>query len=70
MKRLHTGRRLAIATARYAIERLEPRMLLAAGRGEALLLAGSHRVAFQTVASTREHQLAAGLADLLDEADL
>jgi hypothetical protein len=34
-------------------------MLLAAGRGEALLLAGSHRASFQTVASDREHQLAA-----------
>jgi hypothetical protein len=34
-------------------------MLLAAGRGEALLLAGSHRVAFATVASAREHQLCA-----------
>jgi type IV secretory pathway VirB4 component len=45
----------------------EARMLLAAGRGEALLLAGSHRVAFQTVASAREHQLAAGLADLIDD---
>ena len=30
-----------------------------AERGKALLLAGSHRVAFQTVASAREHQLAA-----------
>ncbi len=47
----------------------EARMLLAAGRGEALLLAGSHRVAFQTVASAREHQLCAGLADLIDDAD-
>jgi len=48
----------------------EARMLLAAGRGEALLLAGSHRVTFQAVASPREHELCAGLADLLDEEDL
>ncbi|WP_204000901.1 VirB4 family type IV secretion system protein, partial [Virgisporangium aurantiacum] len=43
----------------FALTGGEARMLLSAGRGEALLLAGSHRVAFQTVASTREHQLAA-----------
>ncbi|MET8149125.1 VirB4 family type IV secretion system protein [Actinoplanes sp. NPDC049668] len=54
----------------FALTGGEARMLLAAGRGEALLLAGSHRVAFQTVASAREHQLAAGLADLIDDADL
>jgi type IV secretory pathway VirB4 component len=54
----------------FALTGGEARMLLAAGRGEALLLAGSHRVAFQTVASAREHQLAAGLADLIDDPDL
>ena len=54
----------------FALTGGEARMLLAAGRGEALLLAGSHRVAFQTVASAREHQLCAGLADLIDDADL
>jgi len=43
----------------FALTGGEARMLLAAGRGEALLLAGSHRVAFQAVASAREHQLAA-----------
>jgi hypothetical protein len=43
----------------FALTGGEARMLLAAGRGEALLLAGSHRVSFQTVASDREHQLAA-----------
>ena len=43
----------------FALTGGEARMLLAAGRGEALLLAGSHRVAFQTVASAREHQLCA-----------
>ncbi len=47
----------------------EARMLLAAGRGQALLLAGSDRVAFQTVASPAEHLLAAGLADLTDADD-
>jgi type IV secretory pathway VirB4 component len=53
----------------FALTAGEARMLLAAGRGEALLLAGSHRVAFQTVASAREHQLAAGVADLIDDPD-
>lgn len=59
---------ILMCQAPQAIERIaetfsltggEARMLLAAGRGEALLLAGSHRVAFQTVASAREHQLCA-----------
>ena len=54
----------------FALTAGEARMLLAAGRGEALLLAGSHRVSFQTVASAREHQLAAGLVDLIDDPDL
>ncbi|MEU7874287.1 conjugal transfer protein TraC [Dactylosporangium sp. NPDC049140] len=54
----------------FALTGGEARMLLAAGRGEALLLAGAHRVAFTTVASTREHQLCAGLADLIDDPDL
>jgi type IV secretory pathway VirB4 component len=45
----------------------EARRLLTAGRGEALLLAGSQRVGFQTVASKAEHRLAAGLADLDDD---
>ncbi|WP_426513096.1 VirB4 family type IV secretion system protein [Dactylosporangium sp. McL0621] len=43
----------------FALTGGEARMLLAAGRGEALLLAGSHRVAFTIVASSREHQLCA-----------
>ncbi|MEU4428970.1 conjugal transfer protein TraC [Actinoplanes sp. NPDC024001] len=50
----------------FALTAGEARMLLAAGRGEALLLAGAHRVAFRTVASDREHQLCAGLSDLDD----
>jgi type IV secretory pathway VirB4 component len=54
----------------FALTGGEARMLLAAGRGEALLLAGSHRVSFQVVASAREHQLCAGLADLIDDEDL
>jgi len=53
----------------FALTAGEARMLQAAGRGEALLLAGSHRVAFATVASDREHQLCAGLADLIDDPD-
>ena len=43
----------------FALTAGEARMLLAAGRGETLLLAGSDRVAFQAVASPAEHQLAA-----------
>ncbi|GIH16340.1 VirB4 family type IV secretion system protein [Rugosimonospora africana] len=50
----------------FALTAGEARMLLAAGRGQALLLAGAHRVAFQVVASSREHTLAAGSADLSD----
>jgi len=58
-----------LVTETFGLTAGEARLLLAAGRGEALLLAGSHRVALQTVASQREHELAAGLADLLDDAD-
>jgi type IV secretory pathway VirB4 component len=54
----------------FALTGGEARMLLSAGRGEALLLAGCHRVALQTVASAREHQLCAGLADLVDGPDV
>jgi type IV secretory pathway VirB4 component len=45
----------------------EARRLLSASRGETLLLSGSHRVSFQSVASKAEHRLAAGLADLVDD---
>ncbi|MET7426629.1 DUF87 domain-containing protein [Dactylosporangium sp. NPDC005555] len=47
----------------FALTAGEARMLLSAGRGEALLLAGSHRVAFQAVASDLEHELCSGIAD-------
>ncbi|MFC5005490.1 VirB4 family type IV secretion system protein, partial [Dactylosporangium cerinum] len=47
-------------TERFALTAGEARMLLSAGRGEALLLAGAHRVAFQAVASAREHDLCSG----------
>jgi type IV secretory pathway VirB4 component len=50
-------------TEQFALTAGEARMLLSAGRGEALLLAGSHRVAFQSVASAREHELCSGVAD-------
>ncbi|MBT8226214.1 MAG: conjugal transfer protein TraC, partial [Dactylosporangium sp.] len=56
-------------TATFGLTAGEARMLLAAGRGEALLLAGAHRVSFQVVASAREHQLCAGIADLIDDTD-
>jgi type IV secretory pathway VirB4 component len=56
-------------TTTFGLTAGEARMLLAAGRGESLLLAGAHRVSFQVVASAREHQLCAGIADLIDDTD-
>jgi hypothetical protein len=45
--------------AAFALTTGEAQLLLAAGRGQALLVAGGGaRVAFQTVASPREHALA------------
>lgn len=55
--------------ATFALTAGEARLLLAADRGQALLLAGSHRIAFQAIASDAEHALAAGWADLADPAD-
>ncbi|GLL03711.1 VirB4 family type IV secretion system protein [Dactylosporangium matsuzakiense] len=60
---------IELITETFALTAGEAQLLLAAGRGEALLLAGSHRVAFQTVASAREHQLCAGITDLIDDPD-
>jgi hypothetical protein len=54
--------------ARQAIDRVadafgltdaERHLLLSARRGEALLVAGSHRVRFEVVSSAEEHQIAA-----------
>jgi type IV secretory pathway VirB4 component len=42
----------------------EARLLLAARRGEGLLLSGTHRVAFQAVASAKEHRLCVGDLEL------
>ncbi|HEV7899091.1 MAG TPA: conjugal transfer protein TraC, partial [Planosporangium sp.] len=54
----------AIADA-FALTAGEARVLLAAGKGQGLLLGGSLRVGFQVVASPREHRLCAtGIADL------
>jgi DNA helicase HerA-like ATPase len=53
----------------FALTAGEARRLLAAGRGEALLLSGTFRVGFHAVSSPAEHRLAAGLADL-DDSDL
>ncbi|MDQ1646707.1 MAG: hypothetical protein QOJ50_2891 [Cryptosporangiaceae bacterium] len=50
--------------AAFALTTGESRRLLAAGRGEALLLSGSHRVSFRAVSSPAEHELAAGANDL------
>lgn len=44
----------------------ETRLLLAARRGEGLLISGTHRVGFQAVASPREHHLCVGELDLTD----
>ncbi|NMO57784.1 DUF87 domain-containing protein [Actinoplanes sp. TBRC 11911] len=44
----------------------EARVLLNARRGEGLLIAGTHRVGFQAVASDTEHQLCTGDLDLVD----
>jgi len=54
----------------FALTTGEARRLLAAGRGEALLLSGSHRVSFRSVSSQAEHLLAAGATDLPDDNDL
>jgi type IV secretory pathway VirB4 component len=53
----------------FALTAGEARRLLSAGRGEALLLSGQHRVSFQTVASRAEYRLAAGATDLTDATD-
>lgn len=45
----------------------EARMLLSAGRGEGLLLSGTHRVGFQAVASRQEHRLCIGDLELDDD---
>ncbi|WP_426502841.1 VirB4 family type IV secretion system protein [Dactylosporangium sp. McL0621] len=45
----------------------EARVLLGARRGEGLLIAGSHRVGFQAVASRQEHRLCTGDLDLADD---
>jgi hypothetical protein len=51
-------------TTTFALSAGEAQRLLSAQRGEALLLSGSHRLTFQTIASRAEHLLAAGWADL------
>jgi type IV secretory pathway VirB4 component len=48
----------------------EARALLAARRGEGILLAGSHRVSFEALASPAEHRLCVGDLDLDDEEPL
>jgi type IV secretory pathway VirB4 component len=45
----------------------EARLLLGARRGEGLLLAGTHRVSFQAVASKKEHRLCIGDLEFADE---
>ncbi|WP_191843985.1 VirB4 family type IV secretion system protein [Catellatospora chokoriensis] len=45
----------------------EARALLAARRGEGVLLAGAHRVSFQALASPAEHRLCVGDLDRLDD---
>jgi type IV secretory pathway VirB4 component len=45
----------------------EARILLAARRGEGVLLSGAHRVGFHAVASKKEHRLCIGELDLTDD---
>ncbi|MGI5213302.1 VirB4 family type IV secretion system protein [Plantactinospora sp. CA-290183] len=45
----------------------EARVLLAARRGEGLLMSGTHRVGFQAVASRQEHRLCLGDLELPDD---
>jgi type IV secretory pathway VirB4 component len=45
----------------------EARLLLGARRGEGLLLSGTHRVGFQSVASKQEHRLCIGDLELPDD---
>jgi type IV secretory pathway VirB4 component len=56
----------AIADA-FGLTAGEARVLLAARRGEGVLLAGTHRVSFQAVASKKEHRLCVGDLDLTDD---
>ncbi|MGC4750452.1 VirB4 family type IV secretion system protein [Micromonospora sp. DT201] len=44
----------------------EARVLLGAGRGEGLLISGTHRVGFQAVASPQEHRLCIGDLEFAD----
>nr|WTA70775.1 DUF87 domain-containing protein [Micromonospora sp. NBC_00855] len=45
----------------------EARVLLCAGRGEGLLISGTHRVGFQAVASPQEHRLCIGDLEVPDD---
>jgi type IV secretory pathway VirB4 component len=45
----------------------EARILLAARRGEGVLLSGAHRVGFHAVGSRKEHRLCIGELDLTDD---
>ncbi|HZM80520.1 MAG TPA: DUF87 domain-containing protein [Candidatus Limnocylindrales bacterium] len=56
----------AIADA-FGLTSGEARILLAARRGMGVLLAGTHRVSFQAVASKKEHRLCVGDLDLTDD---
>ena len=57
---------IAAVTAAFGLTAGEAQVLLAADRGDALLLAGGHRVAFHAIAGPGEHELAAG-TDRADE---
>jgi type IV secretory pathway VirB4 component len=56
----------AVADA-FGLTSGEARVLLAARRGEGVLLSGTHRVSFQAVASKKEHRLCVGELDLNDD---
>lgn len=56
----------AVADA-FGLTAGEARVLLAARRGEGVLLSGTHRVSFQAVASKKEHRLCVGELDLTED---
>jgi type IV secretory pathway VirB4 component len=55
-------------TAAFGLTGGEAQVLLSAQRGQGLLLAGTHRVGFQAVASRQEHLLCTGPENDLDDA--
>ena len=59
---------IAAVTAAFGLTAGEAHLVLAAERGDALLVAGDHRVAFHAIAGPGEHELAAGAELTAEEA--